>query len=62
MRSSLQHARDTIYNQEDMPLAIKRSAWRLLRHEADKVDPNGRRIGPRRALVQILKWMHCGSG
>lgn len=49
----LKDAKETIYAQEDMPVSIKRSAFKLFEHELKKDKP----IPARRALSNVLKWM-----
>src|SRR5690349_8003418 len=53
MGPSPQQARDIIYQQENVSLAIKESAWFLFRHELSKPQPPT----PRRALQRVLHWM-----
>jgi DNA-binding NarL/FixJ family response regulator len=53
-----EQAQETIRNQEDIPLSIKRSAWILFQHELRQTNPaTGKQFTARKALSNVLKWM-----
>lgn len=55
---SIPEAKEIIFRAEDIPLPIKRSAWRLFLHEIEKRDPKRKRaVSPKKALEAILAWM-----
>lgn len=54
----MQEAKQTIFNQEDMPLSVKRSAWTLFQHQLGQINPaTAKPYTPRKALSNVLKWM-----
>jgi DNA-binding NarL/FixJ family response regulator len=58
MALDILEAKNIILSKEDVPLPIRRSAWRLFRHELEKRDPQTRRaITPKKALNKTLGWM-----
>jgi RNA polymerase sigma factor (sigma-70 family) len=55
--SKLLRAKQKIYDQ-DVPLTIKRSAWRLFEHELQRINPaTSKPFSQQRALSNTLKWM-----
>lgn len=54
---TISQARKTIFSQE-VPLPIRRSAWKLFRHEIERIDPKTKRAPtPKRALERVIAWM-----
>lgn len=58
MSVSLESARQTIFSQDGIPPAVKRTAWLLFRHELTRTNPDTDRLyTPKRALKNVLGWM-----
>ena len=54
----MQQAQQIINDQLDMPLAIKRSAWILFKHELSRTNPaTTKQYTAHKALSNVLKWM-----
>lgn len=53
----MQQAKQTIYTQE-MPLAVKHSAWFLFNHQLSSINPKtSKQFSEARALSNTLKWI-----
>ncbi len=51
-------AKETIFEQTSLLMAIRRTAWWLFCHELNRKDPRtGKAYTPYKALENVLKWM-----